>query len=153
MPARKVILLMEYTWLIQTIRLHAFLVYCNMSVDGSGWVLLQRRFGGSVKFDRVWTECEHGFGNIIGEYWVGLIKVHCLTASALQELRIDLKDFQGNKRCAHYSTFILWIMLLHSIAWLCLVILTQLTIWDTHLVLDFLQKTTNMIHQANCSVQ
>ena len=46
----------------------AFPVYCNMSVDGGGWVVLQRRFDGSVDFDRVWTECERGFGNLTGEY-------------------------------------------------------------------------------------
>ena len=34
----------------------AFPVYCNMSVDGGGWIVLQRRFDGSVNFDRVWTE-------------------------------------------------------------------------------------------------
>ena len=65
----------------------AFPVYCNMSVDGGGWVVLQRRFDGSVDFDRVWTECECDFGNLTGEYWLGLIKMHCLTASAGQEVK------------------------------------------------------------------
>ena len=34
-----------------------------------------------------------------------IIKMHRLTASSPQELRIDLEDFQGNKRYARYSTF------------------------------------------------
>ena len=76
-----------------------------MSVDGGGWVVLQRRFDGSVNFDRVWTECERGFGNMTGEYWLGLIKMHRLTSSASQELRIDLEDFWRSKHYAHYSTF------------------------------------------------
>ena len=83
----------------------AFPVYCNMSVDGGGWVVLQRRFDGSVDFNQNWTVCEHTFGNMTGEYWLGLIKMHRLTASAPQELRIDLEDFFGSKRYARYSTF------------------------------------------------
>ena len=35
----------------------------------------------------MWTECECDFGNLTGEYWLGLIKMHCLTASAGQELK------------------------------------------------------------------
>ena len=57
-----------------------------------GW-----RFDGSVHFDRVWTECEHGFGDMAGEYWLGMIKMHRLAASAPQELRINLEDFQGDQ--------------------------------------------------------
>ena len=87
-----------------------------MSVDGGGWVVLQRRFDGSVDFDRVWTECERGFGNLTGEYWLGLIKMHRLTAIAPQELRIDLEDFQKNKRYMLVTVPSLWIMLPHSIA-------------------------------------
>ena len=37
--------------------------------------------------------------------WLSLIKMHHLTASALQELRIDLEDFQGKKHYACYSAF------------------------------------------------
>ena len=40
-----------------------------------------------------------------GEYWLGLIKMHRLTSSASQELRIDLEDFWRSKHYAHYSTF------------------------------------------------
>ena len=76
-----------------------------MNVDGGGWVVLQRRFDGSVDFNQNWAVCEHTFGNMTGEYWLGLIKMHRLTASAPQDLRIDLEDFQGNKRYARYSTF------------------------------------------------
>ena len=64
----------------------AFPMYCNMSVDGGGWVVLQRRFDGSVDFNQNWAVCEHTFGNMTGEYWLGLIKMHRLTASAQQEL-------------------------------------------------------------------
>ena len=62
-------------------------------------------------------ECEHGFGNMAGEYWFGLIKMHHLTTSALQKLRIDLEDFQWNKLLSaiHVTVLSLCILLPHSI--------------------------------------
>ena len=83
----------------------AFQVYCDMTADGGGWIVLQRRFDGSVDFNQTWTICENTFGNLTGEHWLGLINMHRLTASAPQELRVDLEDFQNNTRYACYSTF------------------------------------------------
>ena len=83
----------------------AFQVYCDMTNDGGGWTMLQRRFDGSVDFNQTWTICENTFGNLTGEHWLGLINMHRLTASAPQELRVDLEDFNRNTRYARYSTF------------------------------------------------
>ena len=76
-----------------------------MTTDGGGWTMLQRRFDGSVDFNQTWTICENTFGNLTGEHWLGLINTHRLTASAPQELRVDLEDFQMNTRYARYTTF------------------------------------------------
>ena len=47
--------------------------------DGGGWTVIQCRCDGSVSFDRNWTDCESGFGNETGEYWLGLSYVHAST--------------------------------------------------------------------------
>ena len=67
--------------------------------------MIQRRFDGSVSFDRTWSECARGFGNKTGEYWLGLNYIHRLTASAGQLLRVDLEDFENSTAFAQYTTF------------------------------------------------
>ena len=84
----------------------AFQVYCDMDTDGGGWTVIQRRMDGSVSFDQSWSECETGFGNVNGEYWLGLRYIHHLTASASQEMRVDLEDFESNTAYALYRNFI-----------------------------------------------
>ena len=76
-----------------------------METDGGGWTVFQRRQDGSVYFYRYWTDYENGFGNLTGEFWLGLSKIHRLTKEGSNTLRVDLGDFQGNTAYANYSTF------------------------------------------------
>ncbi|VDH90521.1 Hypothetical predicted protein [Mytilus galloprovincialis] len=55
---------------------------------------------------KTWTECENGFGNVNGEYWLSNKHIHRLTSSGTYELRIDLTDKNNNKKYAKYKTFI-----------------------------------------------
>ena len=82
----------------------AFQVFCDMDTDSGGWTVFQRREDGSVDFYRYWTDYQQGFGNLSGEFWLGLDKIHRLTPTATQ-LRIDMQDFDGNSRYAQYSSF------------------------------------------------
>ena len=84
-----------------------FQVYCDMdmSTDGGGWTVIHRRLDGSVIFDRNWADCERGFGNKTGEYWLGLSYIHRLTTSASQDLRVDMEYFEGGSAYARYTTF------------------------------------------------
>jgi len=75
-----------------------------MDTDGGGWTVFQRREDGSVDFYRYWTDYQQGFGNLSGEFWLGLDKIHRLASTATQ-LRVDLQDFEGNSAYAQYSSF------------------------------------------------
>ena len=76
-----------------------------METDGGGWTVFQRRQDGSVDFYRNWTDYENGFGDLTGEFWLGLSKIHRLTKEGSNTLRVDLGDFEGNTANANYSTF------------------------------------------------
>ena len=67
--------------------------------------MIQRRMDGSVNFNQSWNKYEAGFGNLNGEYWLGLRYIHRLTASAAQQLRVDLEDIDGNTAYALYNRF------------------------------------------------
>ena len=61
-----------------------------MSIDGGGWSVVQRRQGGKTSFNRNWTEYEKGFGDMTGEFWLGLEKIRRITAAKVHDMRIDL---------------------------------------------------------------
>ena len=80
--------------------------YCDMETDGGGWTVFQRRMDGSEEFYLKWADYVKGFGNVEGEYWLGLSKIHRLANSNMkQELRVDLADFLGDTAYAKYGTF------------------------------------------------
>ncbi|XP_078574846.1 uncharacterized protein LOC144861038 isoform X2 [Branchiostoma floridae x Branchiostoma japonicum] len=81
-------------------------VYCDMSFLGGGWTILQRRQGGSVDFAKTWEEYQQGFGDLDGDFWLGLDKIHTLTAAKSNVLQIELQDFSGERRFARYNTFL-----------------------------------------------
>ena len=75
-------------------------------MDNEQWVVFQKRKNGEVNFTRGWADYVGGFGDPQWEYWLGLEKIHCLTAAVFRaELRVDLCDFEGNKKYAQYSFF------------------------------------------------
>ena len=82
-----------------------FKVRCDMTTSGGGWTLFQRRIDGSVDFYLGWNNYTEGFGNLSGEFWLGLDKIHRLSKSGQNVLRVDLEDFENETRYAEYSTF------------------------------------------------
>ena len=78
---------------------------CDMDVDEGGWVVIMRRFNGSVDFNRSMEEYEFGFGDITGEFWYGLKNIHCLTSREAVELRIEIGNETEPSIVWEYSTF------------------------------------------------
>lgn len=82
-----------------------FKAYCDMTTDGGGWTVIQRRSDGSVNFYRGWNDYVHGFGDVDGEYFLGLDHIHRLTRGSGSEIRVDLMDSTGVKAFAKYASF------------------------------------------------
>ncbi|XP_045189255.2 ficolin-2-like [Mercenaria mercenaria] len=80
-------------------------VFCDMGTDGGGWTVFQRRKDGSENFDRKWLDYSFGFGNLSGEFWLGNEFVHRFTHQVPHELRIELEDFDNDRRVAKYGLF------------------------------------------------
>ena len=77
-----------------------------METQDGGWTVVQRRFDGSVDFYLGWEDYKNGFGDIGGEYWLGLDKLNRLTSTGFSwQLRVDLEDFDGSTAYALYEDF------------------------------------------------
>ena len=69
-------------------------VRCDMETDGGGWIVIQRRNAslGTVNFTRNWEDYENGFGDLDGEFWIGLKNIHELTNQHDVDLQISDAD-------------------------------------------------------------
>ncbi|XP_005113520.2 techylectin-5B [Aplysia californica] len=79
-------------------------VVCDTQTDNGGWVVFQRRASADVDFYRRWEDYKNGFGNLSGNFWLGLEKVHQLTSQGRYEMRIDM-TFEGKDYYASYKNF------------------------------------------------
>ncbi|CAH3117300.1 unnamed protein product [Porites lobata] len=82
----------------------AIQVLCDMTTEGGGWTVFQRRMDGSVDFYLGWEDYRVGFGNLNGEFWLGNNNLHRLTANVNMMLRVDLEDYDGVRKYAEYTT-------------------------------------------------
>lgn len=84
-----------------------YYVECAVNSYGSDWQVIQRRQDGHVNFFRGWADYVHGFGNVGGEFWIGLENLYNLTNfHGRQELLIEMEDFYYNTAYAKYDHFV-----------------------------------------------
>ena len=82
---------------------------CDMISSGGGWMVIQRRNLSSGErarsFMKNWTMYEHGFGNVDGDFWLGLEALHKFTSIGSTELLIDLvaNKSRASARYDHFS--------------------------------------------------
>lgn len=64
--------------------------------------VIQRRddIGDPIRenFNRDWTDYKNGFGDPTKEFWMGNENIYMLTSNDEYMLRIELEDFEGNRR-------------------------------------------------------
>ncbi|CAF1275323.1 unnamed protein product [Didymodactylos carnosus] len=84
-----------------------FRVFCDMTTDGGGWTVFQKRgdYNPLVDFYRTWLEYKRGFGDLERQYWLGNDRLSMLTNQDSYRLRVDLEDFDRQKRFAVYHSF------------------------------------------------
>ncbi|XP_049885923.1 angiopoietin-related protein 2 [Pectinophora gossypiella] len=83
-------------------------VFCEQNMADGGWTVIHRRddFGVPAEnFNRDWNDYKNGFGDPSKEFWLGNENIYMLTNNDDYMLRVELEDFDGNKRYAQYSHF------------------------------------------------
>ncbi|XP_017778485.1 PREDICTED: angiopoietin-2 [Nicrophorus vespilloides] len=83
-------------------------VFCEQEIADGGWTVIQRRddYGDPREnFNRDWNDYKNGFGDPAKEFWLGNENIYMLTNNEEYILRVELEDFEGNKRYAQYSHF------------------------------------------------
>ncbi|CAG9763200.1 unnamed protein product [Ceutorhynchus assimilis] len=83
-------------------------VFCEQEIADGGWTVIQRRNDFGIpreNFNRDWNDYKNGFGDPAKEFWLGNENIYMLTNNEEYSLRVELEDFEGNKRYAQYSHF------------------------------------------------
>ena len=79
-------------------------VFCDMTTEGGGWIVMQKRFDGSVDFNRDWNNYRDGFGDVnAGEYWLGNEFVHQYTKANPAD---QDKEFQARRRIIEIRSWV-----------------------------------------------
>uniref|UniRef100_A0A182JDP5 Fibrinogen C-terminal domain-containing protein n=1 Tax=Anopheles atroparvus TaxID=41427 RepID=A0A182JDP5_ANOAO len=81
-------------------------VICVLEFGPGAYTVIQNRQDGSTDFYRGYNDYKAGFGEFDGgDYWLGLDRIHNITASGDYELFVLLEDFEKNVSFARYDSF------------------------------------------------
>ena len=86
-----------------------FSVYCNLHQNDKWWVTFQRRVDATLDFNRTIADYKKGFGDLNGNFWLGLDKLHLLAQRGSKTtLRIKVKHSSKDQNKffdAYYQDF------------------------------------------------
>ncbi|KAJ8970588.1 hypothetical protein NQ314_001121 [Rhamnusium bicolor] len=82
-----------------------FMVLCDLESRGGGWTHIQKRFDGSQDFFLNWRDYKFGFGDLDGEFWLGLEHIYLTIGFEVNELLVEITDRDNKQAYAHYKVF------------------------------------------------
>lgn len=73
--------------------------------DEEGWTVVFRRFDGNVSFERNWNDFSGGFGELSGEFFIGLENLNMLTAEAPSKIHVEAMGWNNKMYEAIHEDF------------------------------------------------
>ncbi|XP_073421867.1 fibrinogen-like protein 1-like protein [Dendrobates tinctorius] len=93
-------------YIIRPRGLHPLIVYCDMTTESGGWIVIQRNsFNSEITWDESWTTYKYGFGNVEKDYWLGLEYLHHITKQKVYQVRFVIHDNTNEEKYADYNLF------------------------------------------------
>ncbi|NWU97275.1 FGL1L protein, partial [Upupa epops] len=93
-------------YIIYPTGLHPIVVYCEMSMAGGGWTVIQRnRQNTELTWAESWTTYKFGFGNVLTDYWLGTEYIHQISKQKVYQVRFVIWDASNTSRYADYNIF------------------------------------------------
>ncbi|XP_034100571.1 angiopoietin-related protein 2-like isoform X3 [Drosophila albomicans] len=75
-------------YIVRVPGIEPFAAPCESRIEDGGWTVIQRRLEGNINFQRSWNEYREGFGDLRGDFFIGLEKLHRMTTAHTQELLV-----------------------------------------------------------------
>ncbi|XP_078401946.1 angiopoietin-related protein 5 [Cetorhinus maximus] len=83
---------------------YPFEVFCEMDYMGGGWTVFQKRIDGTIDFERSWAEYMDGFGDLTGEFWLGLRNIFHIVNQKNTKFSL-LVAFESDDESTAYASY------------------------------------------------